>query len=106
MEGALPKSQLFNSSPASLAHVQDNEGRYIPVHRARTTAAEGDRTVLMLRVRKKYSIYHVHRRRTRRSRRNNLNNYAAGIFGTIHQDASERGGSESAAEPAIGVENI
>ena len=105
MEGALPKSQLFNSSPASLAHVQDNEGRYIPVHRARTTAAaEGDRTVLMLRVRKKYSIYHVHRRRTRRtrrSRRNNLNNYAAGIFGTIHQDASE-----SAAEAAIGVENI
>ena len=96
-EGALPKSQLFNSSPAFLAHVQDGEGRYILVdagERARSTAAEGDRTVLMLRVRKKYSIYHVHRRRTRRtrrSRRNNLNNYAAGIFGTIHQDASERG---------------
>ena len=25
MEGALPKSQLFNSSPALLAHVQDGE---------------------------------------------------------------------------------
>ena len=28
MEGALPKSQLFNSPPASLAHVQDGEGTF------------------------------------------------------------------------------
>ena len=95
-EGALPKSQLFNSSPAPLAHSCPRRRGYIPAslggrRRARSTAAEGDRTVLMLRARKKYSIYHVHWRRRRRSRRNNLNNYAAGIFGTIHQDASERG---------------
>ena len=97
--GSAAKKPTFQFFPRLARSCPRRRGGYIPVHRARTTtAAEGDRTVLMLRVRKKYSIYHVHRRRTRhtrRGRRNNLNNYAAGIFGTIHQDASERAGARA-----------